>query len=315
MPKEINHYLWEKFGLTYDAKKSNPTWGPTHALVPTPVVIDDENVAIFSSFVDRDFRGRIGRVDINFSSGNPTVANVQEIPVLDLGPQQTFSQYGVGMGTFWPPKLYGDLYFVGFDRPTGFKFKAFSGKAIWDEAQGSYTHTETMPMFGEDFGGKTIVGIHDIFEVNGLMNALISIGSSFEHIEGKDFPRYQVHLAQGQDLDALEISTHPIIPALDDVYRIGRPRITRLDRGFEILVTAGSVRGSYLPEAYFSEDLVTWTQKSTKSFTEKTINGFDDLHQCYLSRFTLKGEEWIVYNGNNMGLLGFGFAKGNLIEP
>lgn len=87
MSKEFGQYEWEKFGLTYDAIKNNPHWGKTHALVPTPLVIDSENVAIYSSFIDQSFRGRIGRVDINFSGLKPTVTKVYDQPVLELGPR------------------------------------------------------------------------------------------------------------------------------------------------------------------------------------------------------------------------------------
>lgn len=314
MSKEFGQYKWEKFGLTYDAIKNNPHWGKTHALVPTPLVIDSENVAIYSSFIDQHFRGRIGRVDINFSGPKPTVKKVYDQPVLELGPENSFSQYGVGLGVFWPPKIEADLYFVGFDRPTGYKFKAFSGRAIWNKDLNKYEHTQSSPQFDSSFGGETIVGMHDVFKVGNLYYALISIGSDFQIINGKEFPKYQVHLAKGESIDELIISEEPIIKATGSTYRIGRPRITLVENGYEILVTAGTTHGTYLPEVYFSSDLISWEKKTTKNFTEKTLEGFDDLHQCYLSRFTLENQEWLVYNGNRMGELGFGFARGNLIE-
>jgi hypothetical protein len=313
MQHEINAYNWEKFGLTYSSKISNPHWGSSHALVPTPVVIDSRNVAIFSSFIDDEFRGRIGRVDVDFSDGKPRISKVYHDPILDLGNAGTFSQYGVGMGAFWPNVIGGDLYFVAFDRPKDVKFKAFTGKAIFDENSQIYRHESSQPKFGQEMGGKTIVGLHDIFEFDGLIHALISIGSGFEIIDGKEFPQYQVHIASGPNLDRLIINPSPIIKATKPTYRIGRPRISKIMDGFEVLVTAGTTHGTYLPEAYYSTDLNKWTQIPIENFTKNTVPGFDDLHQCYLSRFEINGESWIVYNGNKMGIEGFGFAKGVLI--
>lgn len=312
MSLPLESYVWTKFGLTYDSTRHNPTWGLTHALVPTPQVISSKEVAIYSSFIDNDFRGRIGRVNIGFNSGYPEVIDVNQEPILNIGVEGSFSQYGVGMGTFWPNQEYGDLYFVGFDRPKGFKFKAFTGKAIFDVSCRKYVQVSEIPKFGPELGGITIVGVHDIFQNNGLMHILVSIGSRFEIINGKEYPQYEVYLASGPDLEHLEISNKPIIEARYPVYRIGRPRITKIANGFEILVTAGTINGTYLPEAYYSLDLKEWTKGSVKSFTSTHINGFDDQQQCYLSRFTLDGKEWIVYNGNKMGFGGFGFAKGEL---
>jgi hypothetical protein len=38
------------------------------------------------------------------------------------------------------------------------------------------------------------------------------------------------------------------------------------------------------------------------------VPGFDDKQHCYLSRFSIQGKEFIVYNGNDMGRFGFGIA-------
>jgi hypothetical protein len=277
-------------------------------------VVTPSQVAIFCSFIDQEFRGRIGRVDIGFEKGYPEVVDVKQNPILDLGVKGSFSQYGVGMGAFWPNQVNGELYFVAFDRPKGFKFKAFTGKARFDVSSQQYVHTSDTPKFGPEMGGRTIVGVHDIFEHDGLTHILVSIGSGFERINGKEYPQYQVHLASGTDLEHLEISDKPIIEAISPTYRIGRPRITKIHDGFEILVTAGTLDGSYLPEAYYSPNLSEWTKGSVKSFVSQQIKDFDDLHQCYLSRFNINGEEWIVYNGNHMGIDGFGFARGDLID-
>lgn len=313
MPFPIDDYSWEKFGLVYSSA-FNPQWGKSHALVPSPQSLTDQIVRIHSSFIDEDFRGRIGFVDIDLSGREPKVVGISESPELDLGAEGTFSQYGVGMGTFWPNEIGEDLYFVGFDRPKEVKFKAFSGKAIYDKTLNKYVHTGNLPFFGPDFGGETIVGVHDIFEHQGLIYALISIGSDFQKISGKDFPKYQVHIASGQDINNLTISSEPIIAAHYPIYRIGRPRIYQINKGFEILVTAGDLAGNYLPRAYYSEDLVNWNEGKCEEFVASTIEGFDDQHQCYLSRFNIGGSEYIVYNGNQMGLAGFGIAKGTPIH-
>jgi hypothetical protein len=309
----IQEYSWHKFGLVYNTTM-NPNWGESHALVPSPVVLSELKVRIYCSFIDSQFRGRIGFADIEVIKDTPQVVEVGKVPTLDLGESGSFSQYGVGLGTFWPNEVGGDLYFVGFDRPAGFKFKAFSGKAIYDEASMTYKHSSQGAVFGPECGGATIVGVHDIFQNGDSMHALVSIGSGFQIIDGKEFPKYQVHLASGKDLESLAISPQPIISAEYPVYRIGRPRIYQTSKGFEILVTAGDLAGNYLPRVFYSKDLQDWREGSCESFTRSTLLNFDDQHQCYLSRFSLSGDEYIVYNGNRMGINGFGIAKGTPLD-
>jgi len=292
----------------------NPKWGESHALVPSPIVLSGNKVRVYCSFVDSEFRGRVGFVDIEIMNEKPQVVEVSNVPALDLGECGSFSQYGVGLGTFWPNELGGDLYFVGFDRPTGFKFKAFSGKATYDAESMTYRHSSQGAFFGPECGGSTIVGVHDIFQYEGLMHALVSIGSGFQIIDGREFPKYQVHLASGKDVESLTVAPEPIISAELPVYRIGRPRIYSTNKGFEILVTAGDLAGNYLPRVFYSRDLKDWKEGSCESFTNSTVLNFDDQHQCYLSRFSLSGNEYIVYNGNRMGVNGFGIAKGTPLD-
>ena len=65
---EINAYQWSKLGLVYSAVENNPSWGPSHALVPNPTVLNDTEVRIHCSFLDEDFKGQIGFVDLKISN-------------------------------------------------------------------------------------------------------------------------------------------------------------------------------------------------------------------------------------------------------
>jgi hypothetical protein len=288
---------------------NNPAWGPTHALVPNPTVLNDHEVRIHCSFLDADFKGQIGYVDLKISD-QIEVIGISKSPILELGNQGSFSQFGTGMGTFWPKCQGGDLIYVGFDRPSGFKFKAFSGIATNEIDSDVYRNIEMVPTFGAEMGGSTIVGVHDVVELNNDLNVFVSIGNGFQNIEGRDFPKYQVSLFRGKDLRDLKLVRHNIIPTQGNTYRIGRPQVYEIENGFEMLVTAGTLEGQYLPRVFYSGDLETWTEESTDSFTKNSLPGVDDSHQCYLSRFRLGEREFIVYNGNNMGLNGFALAEG-----
>jgi hypothetical protein len=274
-----------------------PRWARSHTLVPTPIVINNNSLRIFSSFVDSEFIGRIAWIDLDYNGETFKIREVSQIPYLEVGDESSFSEFGTGLGCFWPR-----------ENPAGFKFKAFSGlkRVRIKGVEGYKANIDTW--LGGDNLGKTIVGIHDLIDINGLIYGFVSFGDDFEIIDQKPYPRYQVGLIGGSRITELELISKRILPIPKDVYRMGRPRAEITKRGIEVLVTAGTTDGRYYPMAYYSNDLKEWTERSLESFWRTSLAQFDDKQQCYLSRFSLQNKEFIVYNGNDMGRFGFGIA-------
>ena len=115
--KHLSQYRWDKLGLVFDSKISNPPWGKTHALVPTPITINQDTVDIYCSFLDSDFIGRIGCVTLKFKKRIPQIESISDLPVLSNGLGESFSKFGVGLGVFWPKVDPSQLLYIGFDRP------------------------------------------------------------------------------------------------------------------------------------------------------------------------------------------------------
>jgi hypothetical protein len=304
----VTKYEWEKRAFLLGVDFILPGWGLSHALVPTPVVQDENNVRIFASFLDSNSIGRIGWVDLFYDGVNFTIKAVSQEPFLNVGPEGSFSEYGTGLGCFWPRENPEILSFIGFSRPPGFKFKAFSGiEPLSNIDSFSKSATEKTWLKG-DYFGKTIVGVHDLIEIDGVIYGFVSLGNDFEIIQGKPYPKYQVGLFSGRTLEKLDLVAPNILPLPENVYRMGRPRVELTDWGVEIIVTAGTTDGRYFPIVFYSNDLKKWKMCELNSFSANSIRGFDDKQQCYLSRFSIQDKDFIVYNGNEMGRYGFGIA-------
>lgn len=299
---------WRKQAFHVGIDFHLPKWAESHTLVPTPLVLGEKKVRIFASFLDSFFVGRIGWIDLEYDDDFFKVQQVSEEPFLDTGAKGSFSEYGTGLGCFWPREKPEHISFVGFSRPPGYKFKAFSGLEKIENLSTFQKIADSESWLGGDTFGKTIVGLHDLIEIDRTIYGFVSLGDDFQIIDGRPFPRYQVGLLSGTDLENLILVSKNILPVPRDVYRMGRPRVELTNRGVEILVTVGTFDGRYFPMAFYSEDLKTWREESIESFCSVIVPNFDNLQQCYLSRFSLQNKEFIVYNGNDMGRYGFGIA-------
>jgi hypothetical protein len=300
---------WEKTSFIQGVDYQSPKFGTSHALVPTPLILTEDVVRIYCSFVDQNFIGRIGWVDLQFKGKGFKVIDVSKDPFLDVGMTNSFSAYGTGLGAFWPKNRPDYLFYIGFNRPKNVKFHAFTGLVTIPSKDFGGVNSELEPFLGPAPGYSTIVGLHDLVESQGKLIAFVSLGDDFLRIDGKELPKYQVGIAVGTSVNDLVIKQKSILSVDKDVYRLGRPRIEVTTDGYELLVTAGNLRGEYFPLAYYSHDLSNWERRDLKSFTETVIPRFDDAQQCYLTRFNMLGHQFIAYNGNQMGRYGFGIAK------
>src|SRR5262245_47169221 len=121
---------WKKIGLVFNQSQdtSNETWQANSALTPTPHLLDDETIRVFTGFRDKEGVSRIGYVDLD--ALNPTrVKAISRHPVLDVGRAGSFDDNGVILGDVVSHNNKLRMYYIGFQLVKRAKFLAFTGVA------------------------------------------------------------------------------------------------------------------------------------------------------------------------------------------
>ena len=83
---------WEKLGLVYNPDGSL-WWAKTHAMIPTPIRLNEKIVRVYITCCDAEGIGRVGYVDLN-AQDMTEVVDVSKEPVLDIGVPGTFDENG-----------------------------------------------------------------------------------------------------------------------------------------------------------------------------------------------------------------------------
>ena len=289
---------WRKLGLVYPATL-NPSWGPTHALVPTVGEIGRGCVRVYCSFLDGEGRGRIGWFQLDLNA-KPSISKVSERPYLDLT-SPGFCADGTGLGSFYPGPRGPQLAYLGFQRQQDVKFRAFSGTVpVTSGAEYVARGVDSQLILNRDVC-STIEGIHDVVQYQNELYCFFSCGDGFITLEEADKPRYEVKLGIGPSLSRLRVFPEPVVAAEYPIYRIGRSRVSRLRSGWEMLVTAGTIDGSYYPRVFHSSDLVSWVPAGEFPIPLGEGDDPDSRAICYVERFSLGEVEYVLYNGNDMG--------------
>lgn len=292
----------------------NPTdyssWIRNSALTPTPIQLREGEIRVYCGFRDDEGVSRIGYVDVDAKA--PTkVIRVSSKPALDIGADGCFDDNGVILGDLQQKNDELWLYYVGFQLVKKAKFLAFTGLAISRDGGESFKRFSHTPILDRCHGGTTIRAIHSLKRKGAGWEAWFAQGDSWETINQKKYPRYNIWQAYSKDGIHFD-NAKLIVDNSEELqeYRIGRPSFSMIGEKEVLFFTSGSRSGEdYFPSMAVRDIRGDWVRDNTLFPLHLSKEGWDSKHLCYPRLIEVEGKHWIFYNGNNMGFEGFGVAE------
>jgi len=300
---------WDDKGLIY-VPPFDGSWKDNSALTPTPIIIKENEIRVYCGFRDKEGVSRIGYVDVE--SNNPkNIIRISDIAVLDIGDPGMFDDNGVILGDVisYDKKIL--MYYVGFQLVNKVKFLAYSGLAVSEDHGESFKRISQVPIMDRTDEALYIRAIHSVIFEDGVYKIWYSTGSDWEKIGDKNYPCYDINYIESIDgLSFPKKGTKCILNnKTNNEYRIGRPRVCRIEGVYVMNFTFGTIDGRYQVGQAISSDGINWV-RNDNSFNLRPGNAtWTSKHLCYPSRIKTINSEFIFFNGNDMGINGFGFAE------
>jgi hypothetical protein len=310
-------FTWKKLGLAFDAKASaNDTWFANSALTPTPFKLNEETIRVYAGFRDAAGVSRIGWVDV-LADDPLKVVGLSKDPVLDVGRPGCFDDNGVILGdvVHGPEGVY--MFYVGFQLVAKAKFLAFTGVALSRDGGHSFTRVSEAPIIDRATQQTTIGAVHTARFEQGLWKLWFASGDDWEMIQGKPFPQYHIRYVEAADLLDVSRKSVECLRPIAPEYRIGRPRVYRVGDRWVLYTTKGTTGGEYFPTVAYSKDGIAWERHDDELGIGLGPSAWDAQVLCYPALIQHKDRILMFYNGNNMGVDGFGVAvtEGQLRSP
>jgi predicted GH43/DUF377 family glycosyl hydrolase len=297
---------WQKKGLIYAPDGTSP-WAKHTVLTPTPFLLNDKTIRIFCGFRDDAGITRIGFIDVD--SSNPSrVLRVSDKPILDIGESGRFDDNGMLLGDVVRVGETLRMYYVGFQIPTKAKFMAFSGLAISTDNGETFIRHAQVPVMDRSEAAPFIRAIHTVLFEDGIYKVWYSIGEGWEIIGGVPYPRYRICYTESPD--GLTFSAHDevVLDCNEGEYRIGRPRVRRMNGGYEMRFTSDTYEKYYSTGIAYSTDGKVW-QRGKPDLAPSPENSWESQTICYPVVLEAHGKTYIFYSGNEMGRTGVGYAE------
>lgn len=301
-------FAWTKHGLVFDtARDGVGPWMRHGALTPTPWRIDAERIRVYAGFRDAGGVSRIGYVDV--LADDPTVVvAVSPEPVLDIGRGGCFDDNGMILGDVVATAAGLHLFYVGFQRVAKAKFLAFSGLALSHDDGHTFQRLQETPILDRAPARSTIAAIHSAHHDGGRWRLWYAAGDDWEFIGGRPFPRYHIRHVEADDLASIPRQDRVCLRPRGSEYRIGRPRVYRADGQYLMYFTRGNTGGAYFPGLARSDDGIAWQRCDPMLGLALSDHGWDSRTLCYPALIEHRDRLLMFYNGNDMGVDGFGVA-------
>ena len=285
------------------AAADGPNWMASHAAYPAPVLLESNRMRIFFVSRDGDGRGTVGWVDVSTKDPRRIIAHSRE-PALRPGPRGSFDDRGIAIGSV---VRYGNalrLYYMGWNIGVGVPFRNAIGLAVSADRDGS--------TFNRVFDGPVLDrSRHDPyslsypFVIDGASGWRMIYGSHRGPGTTENDMRHALMGASSFDGIDWAPGGQPILDL--EKSELGHSRPWIMSRQGKRYLMFSVRRSQYTVGLAVEQSDGTWGRVPELSFCGGTED-WDREAQCYASHFSLRGNDYILYNGNEYGRTGFGLA-------
>lgn len=300
---------WRKLGVVYRPDGSSD-WAYSHAMIPTPTVLNERVLRIYLSFRDRDNVGRAGYVDVNRADPRQVVG-VSARPVLDIGLPGTFDENGIlptcvlniGQNTKY-------MYYVGFELGTKIRYRLLTGLAVSTDGGETFQRVRKTPILERsDEELYFRCGPHVIRDA-AIFKMWYVAGSDWTLVSGKSMPVYVLKYLESEDgINWADCGILSLDISDPDEHGFGRPYVIKEGDQYRMhySIRKRSVATYRLGYAE-SQDGIHWTRRDAELGLDVSPSGWDSEAVMYSAEIKVGDRTYLFYNGNNFGETGFGVA-------
>ena len=301
---------WLKHGVVW-TPPGTQWWARSHATCPTPIWLDDRTLRVYVQCRDENNVGRIGFVDLDPADPRKVIRESLE-PVLDIGSPGSFDDSGVFQTSVLrvpDGRLY--MYYVGFELLHRIRYRLLTGLAISTDNGNTFQRAQETPVLERSPGEMSIRGGPWVDHDGQRFRMWYVAGSEWEMIEGKQMPIYDIRYAESDDGLQWPAKGRVVLPvALDNEHGFGRPVVRQGPDGYRMFYSIRKRNPARYRMGYAeSRDGLAWHRRDADMGLDITEGAWDGEAISYGVDIEAGGKTWLLYNGNDFGVTGFGIAE------
>jgi hypothetical protein len=305
---------WRRQGFLVSVQPGHPLWR-SHAQIPTILPLSDRLWRVYFGARDHDNRSRIFAVDLD-PSDNMRIIEEHFEPLLDLGPPGTFDHEGmVPASTITVGgeiRLYYGALFVRQDVPG----QATIGLAVSNDGL-RFRRAFAGPVHGLGPFDPYFSSVPTVLRTPDGYRMWYVGGIEWRELNGELVLISEIRTTRSSDGTVWDPqSERAVVPRLPTEVGLGRPWIMETRNGRRLWISRrGETHRKAGDDAYHLASIAVDEQGSFSGPAEPLVfenppgaGDFDSWMQCYACVVPYERDLLMLYNGNDFGREGFGWA-------
>ena len=313
-------FKWKKLGKIFDPRDLNSTsWMKEYAQSPSVLVYENFVRVYFCTrpdpTPDGQYMSYLSYIDLA-RDNLKQVVNLCSQPILPLGGFGAFDEFGTNPITVIKHNDEVRVYYAGWTRCESVPFNAAIGVAVSHDDGLSFSRLGAGPVLSYSSDEPFLLGSPRVRKFGDTWYLWYVSGKEWLRTAGKPEPVYKIRLASsldgihwvkhGKDLLESRLGDHECQACGDVLFRAVRYHMFFSYRhSHNYKGRDGGYRIGYA----WSLDMTTWNRCDDLAGMEVSDHGWDSEMVCYPHVFTIDGETYMLYQGNEMGRFGMGLAR------
>jgi hypothetical protein len=293
---------WKKLGQIFKVDNNNE-YLCSHASNPLPVHLFDDVYRIYYSGRNVDNKSSVGYVDIDIVSFQ--VLDYPKEPISVFGKERSFYSHGISLGGIYEAGNSKYILFMGWQVEDGRHWRGDIGRLLLENNKLELSPADPFLTINQE--DKVSLSYACVIHHEGIYK--MWYGSTINWSTENGEMLHVIKYATSTDGDNWERHGLAIPYELGVAQAFSKPSVIVNDLGYHMWYSYRSGSGEKYRIGYsFSVDGVLWERKHNDLHITVSDFGWDSEMICYPCVFRHKNNLYMLYNGNNYGIEGFGLA-------
>lgn len=303
---------WKKLGLIFDLKEHNIEWIKSHAILPTPLLLEDRIRVYFSA---RSKQGQSCISFVDLKRDNPEeIIYVHDRPILEKGRLGTFDDCGV-LATCvirHDEAIY--LYYNGYNVRNTVPWSNAIGLAVSNDEGMSFKRMFEGAVIDRNAEEPYFAVSPCIIKEGEIWHAWYTSGIGWIIINNIPEPLYVIKYANSADGIFWKRDNITCIPQMNPQEATARPSVIKENGKYHMWFTYRGSQDfrdgidSYRIGYAETDDPLHWVRDDSQSGLVHDDQEWDAKMQAYPAILKIGDKKYLFYNGNGFGAAGFGCA-------